>query len=114
MDKATLEFFIRDGLAAHAHQTGIVAGERAEIIVEAVLQRVWPEVEKLRAQLEEVRQQLCDIRAQKWVVEHEAAQLRNGLEWIDDHDQTRRPNGGDPEWFAEQAPIRARKALYGD
>jgi len=114
VDKATLEFFIRDGLAAHAHQTGIVAGERAEIIVEAVLQRVWPEVEKLRAQLEEVRQQLCDIRAQKWVVEHEAAQLRNGLEWIDDHDQTRRPNGGDPEWFAEQAPIRARKALYGD
>ncbi len=69
---------------------------------------------RLQALLGETRQQLADIRAQKWVVEHENAQLRNALEWIDDHDQTRRPNGGDPEWFAEQAPIRARKALYGE
>jgi len=51
VDKATLEFLIRDGLAAHAHQTGIVAGERAEIIVESVLQSVWPEVERLRDEL---------------------------------------------------------------
>lgn len=78
------------------------------------VQALQAEVKRLRDQLDGIRQQLCDIRAQKWVVEHEAAQLRNGLEWIDDHDQTRRPNGGDPEWFAEQAPIRARKALYGE
>jgi len=58
MDKATLEFFIRDGLAAHAHQTGIVAGERAEIIVESVVQRLWPEVEKSRAEVERLRSEL--------------------------------------------------------
>jgi hypothetical protein len=33
------------------------------------------------------------------------------LLWIANHDQTMKPNGGDPEWFAEQAPIRARRAL---
>ena len=33
------------------------------------------------------------------------------LFWIANHDQTMKPNGGDPEWFAEQAPIRARRAL---
>jgi len=55
VDKATLEFFIRDGLAARAHQTGIVAGERAEIIVEGVLRRVWPEVERLTERLAQFR-----------------------------------------------------------
>ena len=62
MDKATLEFLIRDGLAAHAHQTGIVAGERAEIIVESVVRRLWPEVERLTERLEKFRE-MCQVQA---------------------------------------------------
>jgi hypothetical protein len=72
------------------------------------------EVERLRAELEEARRQLCGNREGRWAAEKEAERLRQTLEWVDEHDQTRRPNGGDPEWFAEQAPIRARKALYGE
>jgi len=66
------------------------------------------------AEVERLRKELVRMRAEKWAVEKEAEQLRMGLEWIDSHDQTKRPNGGDPEWFAEQAPIRARRALYGE
>lgn len=43
--------------------------------------------------------------------EAKVERLRAALQWVADHDQSARPNGGDPQWFAEQAPIRARKAL---
>jgi hypothetical protein len=33
------------------------------------------------------------------------------LQWMADNDQTARSNGGDPYWYAEQAPRRAREAI---
>lgn len=69
------------------------------------------EFNRAQVNLDEARRQLCENRAEKWRLENEVETLRAALQWIVDHDQTEKPNGGDPEWFAEQAPIRARKAL---
>lgn len=74
--------------------------------------RLQVEVGQLRTQLEQAREQLCSNRQGRWEAEKEAKCLRETLEWINEHDQTKLRNGGDPEWFAEQAPSRARKALY--
>jgi hypothetical protein len=60
MDKATLEFLIRDGLASRAHITGIVSGSRAEAIVAGVLEQVEPEVETLCKIIVELLEHLPD------------------------------------------------------
>ena len=61
-------------------------------------------IEELQAEVERLRRECDDLEA---IV----GNYRTALLWIVAHDQTMRPNGGDPEWFAEQAPYRARKAL---
>jgi hypothetical protein len=57
-----------------------------------------------QAEVERLRRECDDLEA---IV----GNYRTALLWIVAHDQTMRPNGGDPEWFAEEAPYRARKAL---
>jgi hypothetical protein len=61
-------------------------------------------IEELQAEVERLRRECDDLEA---IV----GNYRTALLWIVAHDQTMRPNGGDPEWFAEEAPYRARKAL---
>ena len=68
------------------------------------LERAETEVERLQAEVERLRRECDDLEA---IV----GNYRTALLWIVAHDQTMRPNGGDPEWFAEEAPYRARKAL---
>lgn len=60
MDKITLAFLIRSGLASRAHRTGIVAGKRAEAIVDGVLEQMWPEVERLNGIIGELLDHLPD------------------------------------------------------
>lgn len=59
MDKSTLEFFIRNGLASRADRVGIVAGERSEILVDGVLESVWPGVAQLQVEVERLRATSC-------------------------------------------------------
>jgi hypothetical protein len=65
---------------------------------------LWGYTKHACAEVERLRRECDDLEA---IV----GNYRTALLWIVAHDQTMRPNGGDPEWFAEQAPIRARRAL---
>jgi predicted RNase H-like nuclease (RuvC/YqgF family) len=69
-------------------------------------QQLLAKIERLRAE----KDHLADLCRQ---YREEIVRLRAELQWIADNDQTERVNGGDPDWFAERAPIRARKALEG-
>jgi hypothetical protein len=70
-------------------------------------------LEQLSQELEDMRRRLVQVRGGKLAAEKEAATLRTALEWIDNHDQSHKDNGGDPYWFADNAPAVARRALYG-
>ena len=69
------------------------------------------EAERLRDQLK-ASVELNAIREEQLSDEiEEVGRLRTALQWIADNDQGEKRNGGDPEWFSEQAPTVARKAL---